>query len=222
MSHCASCLLIPRFIGRTGPLRRQRTTHTLSQHLGSRFGFSLTLCATRSRSKGPPQAKIDGPAALKSDILQLVGTVITGQKSFDCQGLTQLFVRRAGSADCTGFGTVLPGCLLCAIDNGPISRGVGRGLEKQLTALCSRFSRSPISDSLVLHADGQIVSCLVARSRTTPSTLFDLILSRNGTLALTVVLLGLILVSRGSRLCLRIEVTSLVHCCRRFPHDRYR
>ena len=120
------------------------------------------------------------------------------------------------------FKSSLPYFLLYTVRSHPVAAQLQAYLINRLTPLYSDYDAQMLDSSLLLRTCNRLIDYFTTEDQTTPSHLFSLVLSQGNALTLAVILLKLILISRGSNLYLEVRIADLIRYYEQFPTSQCR
>jgi hypothetical protein len=216
----APYLLVPQYINEANPIEQRRAARALSRRLKDQFKFDLAMYTAYSQRSLAERRKVENPTALGDDALRLIKAIVAKRGDFSYRNLARLFLEQVKDSTYSYFKNALPFYLLYTVRANPMAEQIQDYLIDRLTPLYSDYDSQILDSSLLLRTCNRLIDYLMTEDRENPSHLFTLILSRGNALTLAVILLKLILISRGSNLYLEVRIADLIRYYEQFPTDK--
>ncbi|HEY9763823.1 MAG TPA: hypothetical protein V6D07_14925 [Trichocoleus sp.] len=216
----SSYLLVSQYTNPENPVEQREAARTLSKRLKDQFKFDLAMYTARSQSAVATQRTAKNPTALGDEALRLIKAIVAKRGDYSYKNLSRIFLEQTRDLSYGNFKNNLPEYLFFTVKDHPLTHELKRQLRLRLKTLYVEDEREPINPSLILRTCNRVVDYLMTEDRKTPSSLFILILSRGNSLTLAIILLKLILISRGSLLYLEARIADLISYYQEFPRDQ--
>lgn len=216
----ATYLLVPQYINEDNPIEQRRAARALSRRLKDQFKFDLAMYTAYSQAPRPGRPAVTNPTALGDSALRLIKAIVAKRGDFSYKNLAHLFLEQVKDSPYAYFKSTLPYYLLYTVRTNPMADQIHEYLGSYLEPLYSDFDQQTLDQSLLLRTCNRLIDCLMTEDRINPAPLFSLILSRGNALTLAIMLLKLILISRGSNLYLEVRIADLIRYYKQFPKDQ--
>lgn len=216
----SSYLLVSQYINPENPVEQREAARALSKRLKDQFKFDLAMYTARSQSAVPTQKSARNPTALGDEALRLIKAIVAKRGDYSYKNLSRIFLDQTRELSYANFKNNLPEYLFFTVKNYPLTHELKRQLGLRLKTLYVENNREPINASLTLRTCNRVIDYFMTEDRKNPSSLFILILSRGNSLTLAIILLKLILISRGSLLYLEARIADLLSYYQEFPRDQ--
>lgn len=213
-------LLAPQYVNQDNPIEQRRAARALSRRLKDKFKFDLAMYTAYSQGSKIEREHIKNPTFLGDDALRLVKAIVAKRGEFSYRNLARLFLEQVKGSNYAYFKDSLPFYLLYTVRANPITGQIQACLTERLEQIYGESDQDPLDNSLILRTCNRMIDCLMTEDRANPSQLFSLILSRGNSLTLAVILLKLILISRGSNLYLEVRIADLIRYYEQFPKEQ--
>ncbi|HEY9878706.1 MAG TPA: hypothetical protein V6D29_09640 [Leptolyngbyaceae cyanobacterium] len=220
VSHYSSYLLVSQYINPENPVEQREAARALSKRLKDQFKFDLAMYTARSQSAVATQKTAKNPTALGDEALRLIKAIVAKRGDYSYKNLSRIFLDQTRDLSYANFKNNLPEYLFFTVKNYPLTHELKRQLGVRLKNLYSENDREPVDSSLILRTCNRVIDYLMTEDRRNPSSLFVLILSRGNSLTLAIILLKVILISRGSLLYLEARIADLLSYYQEFPRDQ--
>jgi len=215
-------LLVPQYVNQENPIEQRRAARTLSRRLKDQFKFDLAMYTAYSQRPNFKRRKVQNPTALGDEALRLIKAIVAKRGDFSHKNLARLFLEQVKGSSYRYFKSSLPYFLLYTVRSHPVAAQLQAYLINRLTPLYSDYDAQMLDSSLLLRTCNRLIDYFTTEDQTTPSHLFSLVLSQGNALTLAVILLKLILISRGSNLYLEVRIADLIRYYEQFPTSQCR
>ncbi|XGB42362.1 MAG: hypothetical protein LVS60_00150 [Nodosilinea sp. LVE1205-7] len=215
-----SYLLVPQYANEDNPLEQREAARVLSRRLKDRFKLDLALYTAHAQDSGPASKSVRNPTVLGDSALRLIKAIVAKRGDFSYKNLARLFLEQTKDDSYANFKASLPDYLLYTVRGNSISEQIQKSLGDRLKHLYPEHNQQVIDTSLILRTCNRVIDCLMTEDKSTPAPLFTLILSQGNSITLAIILLKLILISRGSHLYLEVRIADLIRYYEKFPHDQ--
>lgn len=215
-----SYLLVPQYANEDNPLEQREAARMLSRRLKDRFKLDLALYTAHAQDSGPQAKTIRNPTVLGDSALRLIKAIVAKRGEFSYRNLARLFLEQTKDDSYINFKASLPNYLLYTVRGNAISEQIQNSLGEKLENLYPEHNQQVLDTSLILRTCNRMIDCLMTEDKSLPSPLFTLILSQGNSITLAIILLKLILISRGSHLYLEVRIADLIRYYEKFPHDQ--
>jgi hypothetical protein len=216
----ATYLLVPQYINEDNPIEQRRAARALSRRLKDKFKFDLAMYTAYSQAAFSSHRQVKNPTALGDSALRLIKAIVAKRGEFSYRNLAHLYLEQVKDSPYLYFKQTLPFYLLYTVKANPIAEQLQTHLTLYLADLYTDCDPQPLDNSLLLRTCNRLIDCLMTEDRENPSQLFSLILSQGNALTLAIILLKLILISRGSNLYLEVRIADLIRYYEQFPRDQ--
>lgn len=214
-----SYLLVPQYINEANPIEQRQAAKALSRRLKDQFKFDLALYTAHSQSALPRRSTVQNPTALGDSVLRLIKAIVAKRGEFSYHNLARLFLEQTKDTSYANFKAMLPKYLLYTVSSNPVSKPIRDHLQARLSALYPEANADLLDAALLLRTSNRIIDYLMTEDREVPSPLFSLVLSQGNALTLAIVLLKLVLISRGSQIYLEVRIADLIRYYEQFPRE---
>ncbi len=219
-NHYIPYLLVPQYVNQENPIEQRRAARALSRRLKDKFKFDLAMYTAYSQGPQVGRKNVVNPTSLGDSALRLVKAIVAKRGEFSYKNLAHLFLEQVKGSNYAYFKNNLPFYLLYTVRENPIAAQIQTCLIERLEQTYREYDQALLDNSLILRTCNRLIDCLMTEDRMTPSPLFTLVLSRGNSLTLAVVLLKLVLISRGSNLYLEVRIADLIRYYKQFSKDR--
>lgn len=220
ISEYSSYLLVSQYINADNPIEQREAARSLSKRLKDKFKFDLAMYTARSQSGIPkPGKSTQNPTALGDEALRLIKAIVARRGQYSYKNLARIFLDQTQDISYGNFKKSLPEYLFFTVKNYPITHDLRRHIGTRLTNLYPENDGDPIDSSLILRTCNRVIDYFMTEDRRTPSDLFGRMLSQGNSLTLAIILLKLILISRGSLLYLEARIADLLIYYEQFPRS---
>lgn len=212
-----SYLLVPQYTNEANPIEQRQAAKILSRRLKEKFKFDLALYTAHSQSALPYRATVQNPTALGDSVLRLIKAIVAKRGEYTYHHLAHLFLEQTKDVSYATFKAVLPKYLLFTVSGNPVTHHIQQYLQPRLTTLYTDANSDLLTPSLLLRTCNRMIDYLMTEDRKSPSPLLSLVLSQGNALTLAVMLLKLVLISRGSQIYLEVRIADLIRYYEQFP-----
>ncbi|MBD2258473.1 hypothetical protein H6G13_12925 [Pseudanabaena sp. FACHB-2040] len=216
----SSYLLVSQYINVENPIEQREAARILSKRLKDKFKFELAMYTAHSQSSPSKQALTRNPTALGDGALRLIKAIVAKRGKYSYKNLARIFLDQTQDLNYENFKRNLPEYLFFTVKNYPITHDLKKQLQSRLILLYSEHNFERVDSSLVLRSCNRVIDYFMTEDRNQPSALFVMMLSQGNSLTLAIILLKLILISRGSLLYLEARIADLLAYYEQFPRDQ--
>lgn len=213
----SSYLLVSQYINVENPREQREAARILSRRLKDQFKFDLAMYTAHSQSPVLQKDESKNPTALGDGALRLIKAIVAKRGQYSYKNLARIFLDQIQGLSYSNFKKNLPEYLLFTVKNYAITGDLRKHLQQRLQPLYLEHNSDPVDASLILRTCNRIIDYFMTEDRTQPSDLFILMLSQGNALTLAIILLKLILISRGSLLYLEARIADLLSYYEQFP-----
>lgn len=216
-SRYTSYLLVPQYINEGNPIEQRQAAKTLSRRLKDQFKLNLALYTAHSQSGLPHRPTTQNPTTLGDSVLRLIKAIVAKRGEYTYHHLARLFLEQTKDVSYASFKAVLPKYVLFTVSGNPMAQRIQNYLTPRITALYPESNRDQLDPSLLLRTCNRLIDYLMTEDRQSPSPLFSLVLSQGNALTLAIVLLKVVLISRGSQIYVEVCIADLIRYYQQFP-----
>ncbi len=219
-SRYASYLLVSQYMNSDNPVEQREVARTVSRRLKDKFKFDLAMYTAHSQSALPQSRLLKNPTALGDSALRLIKLIVAKRGRFSHKNLASLFLKQTEDLTYREFKLSLLEYLIYSVSQPAVVKALKQRIFSRLECLYQEYDDAPIDPSLQLRTCNRIIDQLMTEDKQRPSELFTLLLSQNNALALAIILLKLILISRNSHLYLEARIADLIRYYEQFSQDQ--
>jgi hypothetical protein len=212
----ATYLLVPQYINAANPIEQRRAARALSRRLKDQFKFDLAMYTAYSQAPLGGRKQVENPTDLGDSTLRLIKAIVAKRGEFSYKNLAHLFLQQVKHSHYAYFKQSLPFYLLYTVRGNDTASLIQDHLTRYLETLYPDCNQQRLDHSLLLRTCNRLIDWLITEDRVSPSDLFCLVLSRGNALTLAIILLKLILISRGSNLYLEVRLADLIQYYQQF------
>lgn len=213
----SSYLLVSQYINVENPVEQREAARILSRRLKDQFKFDLAMYTAHSQSAMPKKDETRNPTALGDGALRLIKAIVAKRGQYSYKNLARIFLGQVRGLNYGNFKRSLPEYLLFTVTNNSITEDLRKQLQQRLQPLYPEHNADPVDASLILRTCNRVIDYFMTEDRIQPSDLFVRMLSQGNALTLAIILLKLILISRGSLLYLEARIADLLSYYEQFP-----
>ncbi|MEB3288709.1 MAG: hypothetical protein VKI82_02270 [Leptolyngbya sp.] len=210
-------LLVPQYTNEGNPIEQRQAAKALSRRLKDKFKLDLALYTAHSQSGLPPRTTVQNPTALGESVLRLIKAIVAKRGQYTYHHLARLFLEQTKDVSYASFKTVLPKYMLFTAGGNPMIQRIQHHLQPRISALYPESNGQALDASLLLCTCNRLIDYLMTEDRQSPSPLFSLVLSQGNALTLAIMLLKVVLISRGSQIYLEVRIADLIRYYQQFP-----
>jgi hypothetical protein len=216
----AHYLLVPQYINSQNPIEQRQAARALAKRLKDKFKFDLAMYTAHSQGTVAGAHSPSNPTVLGDSALRLIKAIVAKRGNFSYKSLANIFLQQTNRLSYAEFKRSLVEYLLFSIKQQPITENIRSQIRTKLDLLYIDQDSDQVDRSLILRTCNRIIDYLMTEDQCHPSSLFSLILSQGNSLTLAIVLLKVILVSRGSLAYLEARIAELIQYYEQFPPDQ--
>lgn len=216
-SRYTSYLLVSQYMNTDNPIEQREAARALSRRLKDKFKFDLAMYTARCQETLPHKRMPRNPTALGDGVLRLIKAIVARKGEFGYKNLARLFTEQVKDLSYGNFKRSLIEYLTYSINQPEIVKTLRQHLTSKLSNLYTEYDNGPVDPSLQLRTCNRVIDYLMTEDQRSPSPLFTLLLSRNSSISLAILLLKLVLISRNSHQYLEARVADLVRYYEQFP-----
>jgi len=219
-SRYTSYLLVPQYINTDNPVEQREAARALSRRLKDKFKFDLAMYTAHSQRALPDQKKLKNPTALGDSVLRLIKAIVAKRGEFSYKNLAHLFLEQVKDVSYANFKKSLVGYLTYSVKQPEVVKALRQNLGSKLDKLYTEHDDERVDSSLVLRTCNRVIDYLMTEDKRSPAPLFTLLLSQSTSILLAVLLLKLVLISRGSHHYLEARIADLIRYYEQFPREQ--
>jgi hypothetical protein len=216
----SSYLLVSQYINVENPIEQREAARILSKRLKDKFKFDLAMYTAHSQAASASRKIPDNPTALGDGALRLIKAIVAKRGQHSYKNLARIFLEQTQDLSYTNFKKSLPEFLFFTVKNYPIAHDLKRQVQTRLGPLYAENDFDRVDASLILRTSNRVIDFFMTEDRSQPADLFVKMLSQGNSLTLAIVLLKLILISRGSLLYLEARIGDLLAYYQQFPKEQ--
>ena len=218
-SRYTSYLLAPQYVDKNNPIEQREAARSLAHRLKTKFKFDLAMYTAHSQVASTSAQKFHNPTNLGDGVLRLIQSILAHRGPFSYKNLAHLFLEQVADLRYINFKRSLVEYLLFSVAKQSVAAHLKDSLVGRLDQLYIDHEQDPVDRTLILRTCNRLIDCLLTENKKEPSYLFSFILSQGNYLTLAIMLLKLVLISRGSLIYLEVRLADLIRYYEQFPQE---
>ncbi len=220
-SRYTSYLLIQQYVNTENPLEQREAAKSLSRKLKDQYKMDLAMYTAHSQSfTDASKKRLRNPTVLGDGALRLIKAIVARKGQYSYKSLANLFLEQVQDLNYGNFKKSLVEYLTYSVKQPDVVKTLKHNLGQKLSELYVEHDRDPIDPSLRLRTCNRVIDALMTEDQQTPSPLFTLLLSQSSSILLAILLLKIVLVSKGSHHYLEARIADLIRYYDQFPREQ--
>lgn len=220
-SRYTSYLLIQQYVNTDNPLEQREAARMLSRKLKEKYKMDLALYTAHSQSfKEASPRRLKNPTKLGDGALRLIKAIVARKGQYSHKNLADLFLEQVKDLDYGSFKKSLVEYLTYSVQQPEVVKTLKHNLGQKLDNLYVEHDRELIDASLRLRTCNRVIDSLMTEDQRSPSPLFTLLLSQSSSILLAILLLKIVLISKGSHHYLEARIADLIRYYEQFPREQ--
>lgn len=216
-----SYLLVPQYINAENPIEQREAARARSRKLKDQYKMELAMYTAHSQENYFfREKKPKNPTVLGDGALRLIKAIVARRGQFSYKNLAHLFLEQVKDLNYANFKKSLVQYLTYSVKQPEVVKTLRQHLGQKLDELYVEHDQRPIDASLQLRTCNRVIDFLMTEDQRSPSPLFTLLLSQSSSILLAVLLLKLVLVSKGSHHYLEARIADLIRYYEQFPREQ--
>lgn len=220
VSQYSSYLLVSQYINAENPIEQREAARSLSKRLKDQFKRDLAMYTAYSQAPAARQRRSHNPTDLGDEALRLIKAIVAKRGIYSYKNLAHIFLEQTRGISYASFKRNLPTYLFFTVKTYPKIEDLKSKIKAYLDSLYVEHDDDSVDTSLILRTANRMIDSFTTEDREQPSELFGLMLSQGNALTLAIILLKLVLISRGSLLYLEARIGDLLAYYEQFPRDQ--
>lgn len=221
-SRYSSYLLVQQYVNTENPVEQREAARSLSRKLKDKYKMDLAMYTAHSQnfSSEPNQKQVKNPTMLGDGALRLIKAIVARKGQFGYKNLANLFLKQVTDLNYASFKKSLIEYLTYSVKKPEVVKTLKQNLGQKLKDLYVEHDADPVDYSLQLRTCNRIIDSLMTEDQQSPSPLFTLLLSQSSSILLAILLLKIVLISKGSHHYLEARIADLIRYYEQFPREQ--
>ncbi|MGB3691329.1 MAG: pentapeptide repeat-containing protein [Spirulinaceae cyanobacterium] len=214
LSHYTAHLLAPQYLDLNKSQEQREAAKNLAITLKNKFNLELSRYASRFHKK--TQTDVSKKDARKNRLLK---KLFKTKAKFSYENYARIFLKQTQNLTYYNFKQALKRYLNFSLKKGESGKTLEEKIASYLDKLYERRDHDSLNSQLLLRTCEKLVALLMTEDGETPSYLFTLLLIQNGSMAITITLLKIVLICQQVQSKIELNIARLIKYHEYLPEE---